>query len=50
MDLFLAGFGVRNEEVRFHVVAFAFFHGLVRPVLLFVLEIQDRIDEVFVLQ
>src|SRR5882762_2564778 len=50
MDVFLPGFRIRNEEVRFHVVAFAFFENLVRTVLVFILDIEDGIDEVFVLQ
>jgi len=50
MDMFLAGFRVRNEKVRFHIVAFDFFEDLVRAVLVFILKIEDGIDEVFVLQ
>src|SRR5713226_3281181 len=50
MKVFLAGFRVRNEEVRFHVVAFAFFEDLVRAVLVFILDIKDGIDEVLALQ
>jgi hypothetical protein len=50
MDVVLAGHRVRNEEVRFHVVTFALLEDLVRAILVFILDIKDRIDEVFVLQ
>src|SRR5260370_19556294 len=50
MDMLFAGLRVRNEEVRFHVVAFAFFEDLVRAVLVFILDIKDGVDEVFALQ
>jgi hypothetical protein len=50
MDMVLPGFRVRNEKVRFHIVAFDFFEDLVRAVLVFILKIEDGIDEVFVLQ
>src|ERR1700675_3896091 len=50
MDVFLLGLRIRNEEVRFHVVAFAFFEDLIRAVLVFILDIKDGIDEVFALQ
>src|SRR5260370_27461612 len=50
MKVLLAGFRVRNEEVRFHVVAFAFLEDFVRAVLVFILDIEDGIDEVFALQ
>jgi hypothetical protein len=50
MDVVLASHRVRNKEIRFHVVAFAFLENLVRPVLVLILDIEDRIDEVFALQ
>src|SRR5260370_26699258 len=50
MDVVLSGHRVRNKEIRFHVMAFAFFENLVRPILVLILDIQDRIDEVFLLQ
>ena len=50
MDVLLPSFRIRSEEVRFHVVAFGFFEDLVGAVLVFILNIEDRIDEVFALQ
>src|SRR6266849_331851 len=50
MDVFLASLSVRNEEIRFHIVAFAFLEDFVRAVLVFILDIEDGIDEVFALQ
>jgi hypothetical protein len=50
MDMVLPGFRVRNKEIRFHIVAFDFFEDLVRAVLVFILNVEDGIDEVFVLQ
>src|ERR1700674_1781443 len=50
MDVLLTSFRIRNEETRFQVVTFAFFEDLVRAVLVFILNIEDRIDEVFALQ
>src|SRR5467141_4177583 len=50
MDVLLAGFRVRNEEVRFHIVTFDFLEDFVRAVLVFIFDIEDRIDEVFALQ
>src|ERR1700731_5188884 len=50
MDVLLTSFRIRNEEVRFQVVTFAFFEDLVGAVLVFILNIKDGIDEVFALQ
>src|SRR6202165_6215967 len=50
MDMAPPGLRVRNKEVRFHIGAFHFFEYLVRTVLVFVLNVEDGIDEVFVLQ
>src|SRR5467141_2940079 len=50
MDVLLTSFRIRNEEARFYVETFAFFEDLVRAVLVFILNIEDRIDEVFALQ
>src|SRR2546430_7196798 len=50
MDVLLTSFRIRNEEARFQVVTFAFFEDLVRAVLVFILNIEDRIDEVFARQ
>src|SRR6202140_1119655 len=50
MDVLLTSFRIRNDETRFQVVAFAFFEALVRAVLVFILNIEDRIDEVLALQ
>src|SRR5260370_16068582 len=50
MDVILASHRVRNEKVRFHVVTFDFFDDFVRAVLAFILDIEDRIDEVFALR
>src|SRR3981081_2122647 len=50
MDVLLTRFRIRNEEARFYVETFAFFEDLVRAVLVFILKIEDGIDEVFVLQ
>src|SRR6267378_3591715 len=50
MDVVLSGHRVRNKEIRFHVVAFDLFQDLVGSVLIFILEVENRIDEVFALQ
>src|SRR5256885_10176140 len=50
MDVLLTSFRIRNEEARFYVETFAFFEDLVRAVLVFILNIEDRIDKVFALQ
>src|SRR5712664_4151391 len=48
--MLLASLPVRNEEVRFHIVAFDFFADLVRAVLGFILDVEDGTDKVFALQ
>src|SRR5882762_4007618 len=50
MDVLLTSFCIRNKEARFQVVTFPFFEDLVRAVLVFILGIDDGIDEVFALQ
>jgi len=50
MDMFLRASAFETRKVRFHIVAFDFFEDLVRAVLVFILKIEDGIDEVFVLQ
>src|SRR6266436_1233241 len=50
MDVLLTSFRIRNEEARFYVETFDFFEDLVGAVLVFILDIKDRIDEVFALQ
>src|SRR5712664_1276079 len=50
MDVVLSGHRVRNKEIGFHVVAFDLFQDLVGSVLIFILEVENRIDEVFALQ
>src|SRR5216683_1303377 len=48
--VFLAGFGIRGEEARLHVVTFAFFQDFVRAILVFVFHVENRIDEVLAFQ
>src|SRR5260370_8011751 len=48
--MLLTGLGIRNQKVRFHVVAFALFEDLVRAIFVFILHIKNGIDEVLALQ
>src|SRR5260370_23481787 len=48
--VFLASFGIRSEEVRLQVVTFALFQDFVRAILVFVLDVENRIDEVLAFQ
>src|SRR5258708_39615448 len=48
--MLLTGLGIRNQKVRFHVVAFALLEDLVRAICVFILHKKNGIDEVLALQ
>jgi hypothetical protein len=48
--MLLAGLGVRYEKARFHIVAFAFLEDLVGAILVFILHVENGIDQVLTLQ